>query len=96
MKWDDGTRGHASFNLDGGLRRGVKSIIQAARDPVQVPTEPAIVDLLAKFFCTCRLGEDCYIVSGAGGGERTVRYGAPLSDWETATADLFMEAMKDP
>lgn len=70
-------------------------MVRAARDPVQVPTEPAIVDLLTKFLCVCTLGEDCYIVTGAGGGQRIVPYGAQLRSWEVATAELFLEAMNE-
>jgi hypothetical protein len=89
------SRGHPNFNLDGGLPRERTTIIRAAKDPVRVPEDPEIVAIIQRCLCRVVLGEDCYVVTGVAGGQRTVRYGAPTSAWNEACDQLLQEAMKE-
>ncbi len=68
--------------------------VKAGRDPVAPPTDPAYVAVIERGLCRVAIGEDCYVVTGVGGGQRAVRYGAPLSDWERVCGELLNEAMK--
>jgi hypothetical protein len=69
------------------------TVVRAAKDPVAPPQDPVYVEVIERNLCRVSLGEDCYVVTGLAGGQRIVRYGAPLSEWETACADLLKEAM---
>jgi hypothetical protein len=91
-----GSRQTPGFNVNVGLPlRGRTEIIRAAKDPVKIPEEPEIVDLVERSLCRVSLGEDCYVVTGVAGGQRIVRYGAPFGDWTRVCNELLDEAMKE-
>jgi len=89
-----GSRGHSTFNLDGGLPRGRTSIIRAAKDPVLPPTDPAYVATIVKNLCRVKLGEDCYVVTGVTDDERKIPYGAPFEEWVRVCKELLDLAIK--
>jgi len=89
-----GSRGHPSFNLDGGLPRGRTEMVRAAKDPVQPPTDPAYVAIITRCLCRVKMGADCYVVTGVTNDERTIRYGASLGDWERTCGELLELAIK--
>lgn len=89
-----GSRGHKTFDLDGGLPKGATTIITAAKDSVRVPEEPTIVNVVQRSLCRVELGEDCYIVKGMTGKQEIVPYGASLTQWEDACDRLLKLAMQ--
>lgn len=93
MRFDEGTRAHPQFSLDGGLPKGPKNIIRAANDPVRVPEDPFIVATLERCLCICTLGENCYIVNGPMGQKESIPYGAPMERWEQVCNGLLSIAM---
>ena len=63
--------------------------------PLGVPTDTNIAGLLERCLCRVRMGEDCYIVSGSGGGEEKIPFGAPVSRWVDVCSDLLRKALDD-
>lgn len=89
----DGGRNHEHFNLDGAGPRGPTSMVFAAKDPVMVPTEPAIVDGATKALCTIKVGTNEYVVTNVYGVQATVPFGAPVAQWQTVFDALLEQAM---
>lgn len=89
----DGGRNHEHFNLDGARPRGPTSIMFAAKDPVQVPTEPAIVAGAKQALCTIKVDVNQYVVTNVYGARATVPFGAPVSQWQGVFDDLLEQAM---
>jgi hypothetical protein len=79
--------------LNNASRHGRTDIIRAARDPVQVPTEPDIVRIIENSLCVCTLGHNCYVLTNVYGVELTVPYGASLIQWQNAANQLLEQAM---
>lgn len=77
-----GSRGHPTFELDGGMPKGPATILRAAKDPVRVPEDLETLAVIQRCLCRVELGEDCYIVRGMSGDAKIIPYGAPLSTWE--------------
>jgi len=94
MKFDGG-RNHAYFNLNATPPGGYKTVVRAARDPVQVPTDPVIVDIATRNLCHLGLGEDCFTLTNVYGIEAQVPYGANIEDWERIAAGLLKQAMDE-
>jgi hypothetical protein len=95
MRFDSGSRGHPQFNLDSGMPRGPKHIVLAAKDPVAIPTEPAIVEIAAKNLCVLGLGVQCFTLTNVYGIEVDVPYGATVAEWEAAARKLLEMAMAE-
>lgn len=89
----DGGRNHEHFNLDGGLPRGPTHIVYAAKDPVQVPTQPEIVEGAEKALCTIKVGVNEYVVTNVYGHMKAVPFGAPIESWDAVFSDLLKQAM---
>jgi len=94
VRFDNG-RGHAHFNLDATPPSGYKTVIRAAKDPISVPTDPAIVELATRNLCHLGLGEDCFTLTNVYGIEAKVPYGATAAEWEQAAAKLLSGAMSE-
>lgn len=88
-----GSRGHPQFDLDGGQPKGPSTIVRAAKDPVRVPEDPAILAVIQRCLCRVELGEDCYVVHGMSGDNRIVPYGAPHAKWEQVCDELLQLAL---
>lgn len=72
---------------------GLPSLSQA--DKVKVPQDPRIVEVIEHCLCRVRLGEDCYVVTGATGREVVIPYGAPISRWDDVCEGLLEEALRE-
>ena len=72
----------------------VKTVVRAAKDPVLVPTEPAIVELAKNCLCILGLGKDCYTLTSVYGVVREVPYDASFEDWTIIAERMLREAMK--
>ena len=94
MNFESGSRNHAQFNLDGGITRGRTNLIHAAKDPVQPPQEPAVVSLLARCLCICKVGHNEYVVKSAIGTEVGIPFGAPFAQWQAVCEQLLATAMQ--
>lgn len=90
----DGGRLHPQFDFSGANARGPTYVVKAAFDPVRPPEEPAIVKILDKNLCTCRVENGGYAVRNPLGDLRMVQYGAALSEWEVACTELMALAME--
>jgi hypothetical protein len=88
------SRGHPTFDLDGGLAKGVTTVIKASREPVQPPTDPAYVLIIESCLCRVKMGQDCYVVTGITGDERTIPYGASFETWVRTCKALLEIAIK--
>ena len=87
------------FDLNGGLNgageNDYKRVVRAARDAVQVPTEPAIAYIAEKALCKISLGVNCFILTNVYGAEAPVPYGASLEDWQRIATSLLNKAMNE-
>lgn len=98
MRFDVG-RNHPQFNLNGGINgqgsEDYKRVVRAAKDPVSVPTDPAIVELAERCLCHLGLGEDCFTLTNVYGVVRDVPYGASIQDWTKIAEELLELAMEE-
>jgi hypothetical protein len=88
-----GPRAGSNVDWTGSEYKGPTTIVRAAKDPVRVPEEPSIVALLQRCLCTARVGEDCYVVKGMTGDERTVPYGGSQKEWDDVCNELLELAL---
>jgi hypothetical protein len=95
MRFDSGTRGHPQFNLDSAMPRGRTDVVRAAKDPVAIPTEPAIVAVAEKALCRLGLGFQCFTLTNVYGIEVDVPYGSTVVEWQNAANQLLEMAMKE-
>ena len=75
------------------IRNGVR-IVQSARDPVGVPTDPTIVAIAEKALCHLGLGINCFTLTNVYGIEVEVPYNASVEQWQNAANQLLEMAMK--
>lgn len=98
MKFEIG-RNHAQFDLNGGINGSreddYKRVVRAARDPVQVPTDPVIVEIATTNLCLLGLGVQCFTLTNVYGVERDVPYGASVEEWQRIAAELLQLAMDE-
>ena len=71
-----------------------KIIVHAAKDPVQVPSEPWVVELAARCLCVLGKGHDCFTLTNVYGDVRTVPFDASREDWVTIAESLLKNAME--
>lgn len=74
------------------MKNGVR-VIRAAKDPVQIPTDPVIVEIAAKALCHLGLGVNCFTLTNVYGIEVEVSYGASIEQWQNAANTLLEMAM---
>jgi hypothetical protein len=77
------------------MPQGRTTIIRAAKDPPQPPTDPAYTAVIQKCLCRVKMGPDCYIVTGITDAERIIPYGAPLSEWVRVCGELLELGIKE-
>lgn len=99
MKFDQGRmaldKAGFSFDLNASQSRGPSHIVRAARDPVSIPTEPAIVALAKRCLCVLGLGVNCYTLTNVYGVAADVPYGASTEEWRIIAEDLLKQAMEE-
>ncbi len=68
-------------------------IVFAAKDPVGIPTDPAVTKIVEKALCHVSLGHNCYVLTSVYGEMAEVPYGALLEDWERIAYGLLSKAL---
>lgn len=76
------------------VKRGVR-VVGAAKDPVAIPTDPAIVDIAVKALCHLGLGINCFTLTNVYGIEIEIPYGASVEQWQNAANQLLERAMNE-
>lgn len=74
------------------IKRGVH-VTRAAKDPVQIPTDPTIVAIAEKALCHLGLGPNCFTLTNVYGIEVEIPYGASVEQWQNAANKLLERAM---
>lgn len=90
----------APFHMTVGdaFKESVKSgvrIVNSAKDPVQVPTDPVIVEIAKKALCHLGLGTNCFTLTNVYGIEVEIPYGASVEQWQNAANTLLERAMDE-
>lgn len=76
------------------IKQGVR-VIRAAKDPVQVPTDPVIVDIAKRALCHLGLGTNCFTLTNVYGLEVEVPYSATVEHWEAAAQKFLKTTMEN-
>lgn len=84
-----------SFDLNGASSKGPTHVVRAARDPVSIPTEPAIVELAKRCLCILGLGSNCYTLTNVYGVTAEVPYGASVQEWTKIATGLLEAAIAE-
>jgi hypothetical protein len=71
------------------IKRGFR-VVSAAKDPVGIPTDPAIVEIARQALCHLGLGTNCFTLTNVYGMEIEVPYGATVEQWR-ALANKFLK-----
>lgn len=71
------------------------NVVNAAKDPVVIPTEPAIVELAKRCCLHMALGADCFVLFDVNGNEREVSYNATLDEWTEIAERMLVKALED-